>query len=258
MSALSAFKGWLDAGGASSQAPAAPDAADAQPGPAVSGDAPDAPPAAAPESDAPVVPTKATADAGSPDAGTTDGGAPDAGAADGAAPDAPADETPVFRATSPAPNDVLADTVDQFASGANAAMGAGGEVGHMEANIQFNPDTDDQGRITRVNMVVDTKIVRPRWAGGRPTTDKEKALIKKAEELIRAHEERHRDIARDFATRAVKAMRGQPGDKAQKVFDKFMKDMDAAQAAFDHREGKLIVDHDANGNATGVRSGPAP
>ncbi len=111
-------------------------------------------------------------------------------------------------------------------------------------------------------MVVTTSIVRPRLAGGRPATDQEKALIKRAEDLIRAHEENHREIARAHANIAVMAARGKPGAQVDGIINKIMKDLDASQAGMDHVEGMLIVDHNGpngrNGPATGVRSGPAP
>jgi len=52
--------------------------------------------------------------------------------------------------------------------------------------------------------------VRPRFAGGRPS-DEERALIQKLEGLIKAHEERHRDIARKLTQRALCAAIGKTG-----------------------------------------------
>lgn len=169
------------------------------------------------------------------------------------------DEVPVFTTTTGVPNDIRADTVDDFVSGSNAAMGDGDAIGHMKPSIRFNSEFDDKGRISRVNMVVDTQIVRPRLGLSR-ASGTERDLIKKAEALIKAHEERHRDIAKDFTTRACRAMRGKSADNAQAVFAKFMKDMDKAQADFDSREGMLFVDHNGPngkaGPATDVRTGP--
>ena len=122
-------------------------------------------------------------------------------------------------------------------------------------------ETGANGRVTKVNMVVETQIVRPRFAGGRPS-DEERAVIKQAEELIKAHEEKHRDIARDFTARAVKAALGKSEADANATLKKFMKDMDAAQAAMDHREGMIVVEHNGPagkaGPSTGVHSAPAP
>jgi len=180
----------------------------------------------------------------------SDGGTPDAGVID---------ELPKFTSTTGIPLDVRADTVDEFGRNCNAALGDKNEVGHMQPTINYNLEIDDIGRVTKVNMVVDTQIVRPRWAGGR-ANDTERALIKRAEELIKAHEERHRDIAKTFTARACKEMRGKAEKKAEEIFKKVMKEMDKAQDAFDALEGKIIVEHGGpNGNAgpaTGVRTGP--
>jgi hypothetical protein len=195
---------------------------------------------------------------GAGDGGAGDGGTRDAGASD--AGDGSTGEVPTFRTTSPVPVDVRADTADAFVSNSNAAMGNVGEVGHMKPTINWNIETTN-GRVTKVNMVVETQIVRPRFAGGRPS-DEERAVIKQAEELIKAHEERHRDIARNFTTRAVRAALGRSQQDADNTINRFMRDMDAAQAAMDHREGGIIVEHNGAagkaGPATGVRSGPAP
>jgi hypothetical protein len=194
-------------------------------------------------------------------AGAGDGGTGDAGVGDGGAGDASTGEVPTIKATSPVPFDVRADTADEFVRSSNAALGSVGEVGHMQPSINWNLETTN-GRVTKVNMVVETQIVRPRFAGGRPS-DAERAVIKQAEELIKAHEERHRDIARDFATRAVKAALGKSAQDAEKTLAKFMRDMDAAQATMDHREGLIVVEHNSpdggtSAAATGVHLGPAP
>jgi hypothetical protein len=198
-------------------------------------------------------------DGGNGDGGAADGGAKDGGSGD--AGDTGTGELPDFRATSPVPFDVRADTADDFVSNANAAMGGVGAVGHMQPKVNWNLETGADGRVTRVNLVLETTIVRPRFAGGRPT-DAERAVISQAELLIKTHEERHRDIARDFATRAVKAALGKSAADAEKTLKKTMDDMDAAQAAFDHREGMIVVLHDGPsgkaGPATGVRPAPAP
>jgi hypothetical protein len=191
--------------------------------------------------------------------GGVDGGT-DSGA-DGGAPDAGAEETPVFNPTSPVPHDVKADTLEDFVNSANAGRGPAGSAGHMQPKFNFSPTEDPKGRVTRVNMVCETSIVRPRFAGGRPSPE-QRALIKQAEQLIKEHEERHRDIAKDFASRAIKAMRGKPRKQADEEFKKTMKAMDDAQKNMDLREGMLIVEFNGpNGRAgpsTGVRLGPAP
>jgi Bacterial protein of unknown function (DUF922) len=186
-----------------------------------------------------------------------DADAGDAGAADAGV----SDEVPVFTTTTPVPVPIQADSVVDFVNNINTAMGGKGEAGHMQADIKTNPEVDSKGRVTKVNMVVNTEIVRPRWSGGRPT-DSDRVLIKKAEQLIKTHEERHRDIAKDYMARAVKAMRGKSAGKAEATLKDFIKQMDKAQQDFDAKEGLLIVDFNGPngkaGPATDVRAGPLP
>ncbi|MGO9109808.1 MAG: DUF922 domain-containing protein [Thermoguttaceae bacterium] len=177
----------------------------------------------------------------------------------GDTPDVP--DALTIKPTSPVPDDILADTVDDFVSKSNAARG-GDEVAHMQATLDgFEYESDSRRRITKVKMAVSTQIVRPRWAGGR-VSDSERALIEKAQTLIKEHEERHRDIAKDFVTRAFNDLHGKPVSKAQAIYDEWMKKLDAAQDELDSREGLLIVEHNGpNGNAgpaTGVKLGPRP
>ena len=203
----------------------------------------------------------APGDAGTGEAGVTETNAGDAGAGDAGGGDAGTTELPTFKATTPVPFDVRADTADDFVANANAGMGGVGTVGHMKPSFSWNLETDARGRVTKVNMVVETEIVRPRFAGGRPS-DAERAVIKQAEDLIKGHEERHRDIAKDFATRAVKAALGKTASQADATLNQFMKDMDAAQVTMDHREGLIVVEHNGPagtaGPATGVHLAGAP
>jgi hypothetical protein len=165
------------------------------------------------------------------------------------------DEQPTFNPTSSVPTDINANTAQDFVTRANATSGNGAEVGHMQSGFKFNLEFGADNKITRVNMVVDTSIVRPRWAGGRPN-DVQRAAIKKAEDFIKAHEERHRDIARDFARQAVKAMRGKTDTGARKEFDKVMKNLDKAQQQLDIREGCIFVTERDGGKSVDVSVGP--
>ena len=171
----------------------------------------------------------------------------------------PSDEVPTFNDKSPVPTTINADTVDEFVAKSNAAMGDGDAVGHMVPEVLTdNIETDSKGNVLKANMVVNTKIVRPRV--GLSRNDTERALMKQAEALIMAHEQRHRSICVDFMTRACRAMRGQPGPRALKIVDEFIDSMNKAQAEFDSKEGMIFVDHNGPngkaGPATGVRVGP--
>ena len=60
-----------------------------------------------------------------------------------------------------------------------------------------------------------TVTERPRWIAGRPIGD-EKVVIEQAQELIRQHEERHRQIMKDGMTSAVAEMRGKSTAEADR------------------------------------------
>ena len=156
----------------------------------------------------------------------------------GDAGDAGAPEEPSF-SHSESTNKILADSASEFVSKANQVMG-GGAVGELQPDVNWSLETDDKGRVTKVNMVVKSKIVRPVWAGGRPIGN-ESEVIKKAQRLVQEHELRHRGILEDFSRRAVTAARGKSAAEAEKTLKKFMKDMDAAQDALDAKEGMLRI-----------------
>jgi predicted secreted Zn-dependent protease len=178
-------------------------------------------------------------------------------------PDSPAIQDKLdMQPTSPVPADITASTVDDFLSNANAKMGGTGAVGHMQAETDWKAEFDEKGHITKVNMVVKTTIVRPRWAGGHPKPSaQEEALIKKAVKMIKEHEEHHRKIAEDNMKEAFKQMHGKTEKQANKIFDDFTKKMDKEQKALDGKEGKLTPEHKgpagAAGPATDVVAGPA-
>lgn len=190
-------------------------------------------------------------DAGSGDAGASDAGVVEAGAADGgvdAGGSSPCGETPTFTTSSPVPVDVLADSVSEFNNKMNAALGGNP---HMQPKFGWNFEFDQRGLVSKANLTVDTQIVRPRWSGGRPS-DTERALIVKAVELIKAHEERHRDIAKDSMNIAVCATHGKTEAAATKALNDAFKKMDAAQAALDAREGQMSIVLDGNGQPSDV------
>jgi hypothetical protein len=185
--------------------------------------------------------------------------------------DAPpkADAPPVvdqldMKATTPVPESINAATVDEFVNNSNAKMGATGAVGHMQTDAdEWEAETDAKGQVTKVHMVIKTTIVRPRWAGGHPKPSaQEEALIKKAEQLIKDHEARHRKITEDNMTEAFKQMHGKTGAKAKKIKEDFESKVEKEQKALDAKEGKLMVKHDgpagAAGPATDVVLGPFP
>jgi hypothetical protein len=156
-------------------------------------------------------------------------------------------EPPNWQPAKSIPTDIRADTALDFVAQVKGALGGNP---HMQPIVSWEPEVDGNGQVIKVNLTIATKIVRPRFAGGRPTED-ERKLIAKVEELIKAHEERHRDIARDFAQRAVCAAIGKKsvGTPApyEAAINKALCAMNKAQEELDHKEGTLKWTLDAGG-----------
>lgn len=151
---------------------------------------------------------------------------------------------------SPIPVDITADTAASFVSQINTALGGNP---HTEVEPSFDAETTD-GKITKVNFTLKTAIRRPRYGGGRASAE-DKALIGRIVDFIKAHEERHRDLARAEAQQAVCDALGQPAAKGQKTLnDAICKKMPTVQEQLDASEGKIELTSDQKDfKATGVK-----
>jgi len=136
---------------------------------------------------------------------------------------------------SPVPVEITADSVADFAAKVQQALGG---TPHMAAEAEWNLESSN-GKVDRTNTELETTIIRPRYGGGR-ASQQEKALIKRAVEFIKAHEERHRDISRAAYQQAICDALGKSLGAANAVFEKTrcVKEP-GAQAALDAKEGKL-------------------
>lgn len=187
------------------------------------------------------------------DSGAVADGA-DAGAGDGGAGEAGGAPDPTF-VDIDRTFGVLADNPVEFINAGNQFLGQG-IAGHMttEPLSVDNAETDAAGRVARSNLTVKTTTRRPHWSGGRPIGD-EKAVIEQAEELIRAHEERHREIMKGGMRSAAAEMRGKPKAKADAILVKWIAKVDKEQDALDVREGQITVTQ-SGGRITGVQLVP--
>ncbi|MBX3599005.1 MAG: DUF922 domain-containing protein [Rubrivivax sp.] len=144
---------------------------------------------------------------------------------------------------SPVPTDIRADTALEFAAGVDAVLGAGG---HTHVSVTIKP-TVEGGRMKQVGLTLESSIIRPRWAGGRPS-ESEKQLIKRVEAFIKAHEERHRDLSRSVMQQAVCDALGKPVAEAEKILKHATCELEpAAQEQLDAAEGQLQWVKDASG-----------
>ena len=150
---------------------------------------------------------------------------------------------------SPVPVEITADSAADFVSRINAALGGNP---HTEVETSFNAETQN-GKISKVNFELKTAIRRPRYGGGR-ASDAEKALIGRIVDFIKAHEERHRDIARAVCQQAVCDALGQSAAKGQKVLsDATCKKLPTAQEGLDASEGKIeLTNNGTDFKAVGV------
>ena len=152
-------------------------------------------------------------------------------------------ETITWSPNSPLPIDIRADSAVDFANQIDQALGGNP---HTDAAYSFNSDIQN-GKMTAVNMTVETSIIRPRYAGGRASTA-EQALIKRVETFIKEHEERHRDIARTVAQQAVCDAKGKAVGSAKAIIKKAVCDTEPTQQeALDKSEGKLSWTKDSTG-----------
>jgi hypothetical protein len=144
---------------------------------------------------------------------------------------------------SPVPTDIRADTAVEFAANVDAVLGAGG---HTHISIGFAP-TVEKGKMTQVGLSVTSSIIRPRFAGGRPS-EKELALIRRVETFIKDHEERHRELSKAVLQQAVCDARNQPVASARAIVKKAVCDKEpTAQEALDAKEGQLEWVKDSTG-----------
>ena len=121
-------------------------------------------------------------------------------------------EEPSFASDAPVPVTINADTAVEFMQKTASALGNP----HMAPSFSWAPDVDEKsGKVTKVNLTVTTNVIRPRYGMGRGSAE-EVALIRKAEGLIKEHEQRHAAIAKDFARKAVCATLGKVGKAAQR------------------------------------------
>jgi hypothetical protein len=160
---------------------------------------------------------------------------------------------------SPVPVEIVADSVADFAAKVAQALGG---TPHMAAEASWDLESNN-GKVDKTNAELKTTIIRPRYGGGR-ASDQEKALIKRAVQFIKEHEERHRDIARAAYQQAICDALGKSLTAANAVFEKTRCQTEPdAQAALDAKEGKLEWVQDKNGNvvdfkAVGVKAAYRP
>lgn len=140
-----------------------------------------------------------------------------------------------WKPNSPVPVEVMADNAADFASRIDAALAG---TPHMSAVASWD-STVDGGKVSAVNLTLETTIIRPRYGGGR-ASDSQKKLIQRVVEFIKTHEEKHRDASRAVWQQAVCDALGKSTAEATKILEKARcVGEPQAQAAIDAVEGKI-------------------
>ena len=182
-----------------------------------------------------------------------DGGAPVPAAPAQAQSPGPSCGNPItWTPKSPIPVDVQADSAAEFLTKMNAALGGNP---HMQPSIAWKPfSLDAKGKVDKIDLTLETTIIRARYAGGRPPVN-EKTIITEMVDFIKQHEERHRDASREVSQQAVCDALGKTEAEADKTLRVAMcKKEPTAQEAIDAKEGKLELVTGANGAVTGWKA----
>ena len=155
--------------------------------------------------------------------------------------------TPTFDHSGGQTVTVNADTAVDFSNNIVSAIGAPHVAPEFLPDIAFDTTGGPGGKrkITSIGLTVRTSIVKVRWGMGR-VDDENRAMIKQMVQEIQAHEERHRKIIEDAATKALADAQKLVGtskvDDAQKALTKTLEcTTNKGHEALDGTEGKLTV-----------------
>ena len=182
-----------------------------------------------------------------------DGGAPAPAAPAQAQSPGPSCGNPItWTPNSPIPVDVQADSAAEFLTKMNAALGGNP---HMQPSIAWKPfSLDAKGKVDKIDLTLETTIIRARYAGGRPPAN-EKTIITEMVDFIKQHEERHRDASREVSQQAVCDALGKTEAQANKILKEAMCNKEpTAQETIDAKEGKLELVTGTNGAVTGWKA----
>jgi len=161
-------------------------------------------------------------------------------------------ELPILEDQSGPPHTRRASTIEEFLERTVPELPVD-RVGHTLMKPSWEPKLDAKGKVAKANFKLVTKIVRPRWAPAHPPpSEKDRALSDKAVDLIKKHEEKHRDIARTAAARAICAALGLPLQQAKKALWKAWCEGLRAQEELDLHEGQFHVVYDEDSKVIDV------
>lgn len=107
------------------------------------------------------------------------------------------------------------------------------EWGRCIYHYDYDYDTEN-GRVTRVDITLRLTIRLPRWQQGRDEASPEaRAEWDRMMAALRAHEERHAEIAREWAPRFKQRILGVRAGNATATYNQVKREADAAQRQYD-------------------------
>ena len=151
---------------------------------------------------------------------------------------------------SPVPVSITASSVVDFSSQLDFALKGNP---HMQSvvNLNPNPTRDAKGRVTGIKLQLKTTIIRPRFVEGHKTPARDKALIVRAVEAIKVHEEKHRDASRAAMQKAVCDSIGKTLKETDAIIKKAQCDLEPKeQERIDAQEGIIEWIKDRTGAIT--------
>lgn len=153
-------------------------------------------------------------------------------------------------ADSPVPVSITASSVVDFSSQLDFALKGNP---HMQSvvNLNPNPTLNSKGRVTAIRLQLRTTIIRPRFVVGHKTPERDRALIARAVEAIKVHEEKHRDASRAAMQKAVCDSIGKTVAQADLIIKKAQCDLEPKeQEKIDAQEGIIEWVKDGTGAIT--------
>jgi predicted secreted Zn-dependent protease len=148
--------------------------------------------------------------------------------------------------------DIKADTVEEFMKNAASKVAEGGELGITNPVISLKWKLTE-GKISTVDCTLKVSIKRPRLSGGNPD-DHNKEAIEQIVELIKNHEAKHEQLAKQICDRefpkAKKALVGKTEKDGKDTHAAILKMVSDAYKALDKKEGKITPTRKADGSFT--------
>lgn len=122
-----------------------------------------------------------------------------------------------------------------------AAISTLPEAGKAEWNPRYDYETDENGTVNEVTVIVGWTITMPQWDGYDAASDSAKGEWDRFYAALEAHEMGHLALADQYLRELDQQMIGKTVDEAKSVFESTLQALQAESDAYDHR-----TDHGRN------------